>query len=375
MGIFSDLHIGVESDSKTRLDETRKCVRAVIDEFSKRSVDWVVFCGDLFNSRYSINVNTLNIGIEIVQELAYNFSKVFLIAGNHDTYYKNSNSVNSVSFLGKLTENGNVYVVDETPKFVQTKDCSFGMYPWGYDLSEASFTPDYGFGHFEFNGAELAGSISSGCKYNLEDLFKLGKRLFSGHYHKPRSYETAKGKRLEMIGSPLQLDWGDYGQNKRALVLDTSTGKIDEIMIGDYCAKFSKVYYSSFKEKKYDKNSLKELCEGNFVKFVIDIQYSFEDILKCSDIIKKLSPLSLEFDYMISSASKEAKTSNSEMTKCKSKLNDEYLVSYIESVFSEYAKTDESLSLDVLKSIALSYFNKAMQPESEREENVLEDER
>lgn len=36
-----------------------------------------------------------------------------------------------------------------------------------------------GFGHFEANGIELAGNVSSGAKYNFPDLFKLADYIFS----------------------------------------------------------------------------------------------------------------------------------------------------------------------------------------------------
>ena len=70
IGCFTDLHIGVSSDNKIRLNETMKCVHWIIEKFKNENVDYVIFLGDLFNSRYSVNVNTLNIGIEIVSLLS-----------------------------------------------------------------------------------------------------------------------------------------------------------------------------------------------------------------------------------------------------------------------------------------------------------------
>ena len=65
-----------------------------------------------------------------------------------------------------------------------------------------------GFGHFEANGIELAGSISSGAKYNFTDLYKLADYIFSGHYHVNQLYSSGKKEnRLLMVGCPLQLDW------------------------------------------------------------------------------------------------------------------------------------------------------------------------
>jgi len=375
IGIFSDLHVGVESDSKVRINETKKCIEWIVRKFKENEVDWIVFCGDLFNARYSINVNTLNVGIEIVQDLAFNFEKVILIEGNHDTYYKNSNSVNSISFLANLSENENIIVVDEHPKFAKIGMRTYGFYPWGFTPESISsiedfIKPDFGFGHFELNGIELVGQVSSGSKFDLADMFVLGDELFSGHYHKNGVYrETKSGKTLRMIGASLQLNWGDYHQDKKIGILEN--GKYSEI-VNDVNARFEKVFYSGFKCKKYTVESLKSLCKKNFIKFVIDMPYQFDEILKCNELIKKLGPYSLEFDYLISSTGVIEEQADMEIDSCKAKTNKDYLIEYIESIFEEYKKVDDSYDLDYLKKLAVSYFDKAMLPKEEREEQELE---
>lgn len=373
LGIFSDFHLGVESDSKLRIDEAKSCMKWIIKTFKNEGVDWVVFCGDFFNSRYSINVNTLNAGIELMQDLAYNFEKIILIEGNHDTYYKNTNVVNSVTFLKNLTKNDNIIVVDEKPFFLKIMDLSFGFYPWGYGLEkvdeiEGYETPNFGFGHFELNGVEQAGSISTGNKYSLHDMFKLGETIFSGHYHKNKVYHDLQSKKfLYMIGSPLQLNWGEYNQEKIILTLDASTTEFKEHK-NNVNATFEKLYYSKFQKEEYSEADLKRLCQKNFVKFVIDAQYKFEEILKFSDIIKKLHPHSLEFDYLISSTTPEVTAVESPQIELKEKTNKDYLIEYLETIFPEYKKIDEKYDLNYLKELANSYFEKACLPKEEREE-------
>lgn len=335
-----------------------------------------MFCGDLFNSRYSINVNTLNIGIEFIQNLAYNFEKVILIEGNHDTYYKNSNSVNSVTFLKAMSKTDNIFVVDELPLFAKVGNVELGFYPWGFtpdnlkDIPDFK-TPTYGFGHFEMNGIELAGQISVMNKFNIPDMFVLGDTLFSGHYHRCKDYFDSKtGKVLHMVGSALQLDWGDCDQKKNAFTLDLKNGKL-EAFENKVNARFEKVFYSVLKNKKYTAETLKKLCKRNFVKFVIDLQYDFNKILDCSALLKKFSPLSLEFEYLISSTASDSEKSEDELSKCKTKTNKEYFIEYLESIFDEYKKIDTVYDLQFLKSLACSYYDKATLAEEEREEKEL----
>lgn len=129
--VFLQIFIGgVNKDSQYRLKETEKCIDWIIKSFKSAEVDYIIFCGDLFDSRFSINVQTLNAAINSVLNLAYNFEKVFLIVGNHDTFYKNVNTVNSIKFLEKLTQTENLIIIDEDPYFLMIQNKILGLFPW-----------------------------------------------------------------------------------------------------------------------------------------------------------------------------------------------------------------------------------------------------
>lgn len=81
-------------------------------------------------------MQTLNSAISCIQNLAYNFEKVFLIVGNHDTFYKNVNTVNSVKFLEKLTQTENLVIVESEPYFIMIQDKVLGLFPWGFNPNE-----------------------------------------------------------------------------------------------------------------------------------------------------------------------------------------------------------------------------------------------
>ena len=118
------------------MKETEKCIDWIIKVFKKEKVDYIIFNGDLFDSRFAINVQTLNSAITCIQNLAYNFEKVFLIVGNHDTFYKNVNTVNSVKFLEKLTQTENLVIVESEPYFIMIQDKILGLFPWGFNPNE-----------------------------------------------------------------------------------------------------------------------------------------------------------------------------------------------------------------------------------------------
>ena len=53
--------------------------------------------------------------------------EVHMLAGNHDTYFKNSDSVNSVDLL--LKEYDNINVID-TPQTIEVDNTKICMIPW-----------------------------------------------------------------------------------------------------------------------------------------------------------------------------------------------------------------------------------------------------
>lgn len=362
IGIFTDLHLGVQKDSQIRLDETIKCIDWIIDQFKKNQIDWIIFDGDFFDSRFSINVQTLNYAIQIISKLNENFQKIFFIIGNHDTYYKNTNDVNSINFFTKLSSNEKIVIVDEEPLFLSIQDKEIGLFPWGFDINtfleeNKDYTPvDYGFGHFEVNGVEQAGSISSGCKYHYNDLFKLADKIYSGHYHNYTSYKKDK---IIMLGSPLQLNWGEWNRPKYIYILDVINDELIKFE-NQVNIKFDKVYYSLFEKNKYTGKQLKKIVENNFIKFIIDKAYQFENIMKYTEVIKKLNPSSLQIQYLISLTSDLLSESTEQIIKAASKDNKDYLYEYVDKIYNQIKEKDSSIDLEILHQYIDNYYKKSI---------------
>jgi DNA repair exonuclease SbcCD nuclease subunit len=337
-------------------------------------VDYIVFCGDLFDSRFAINVYTLNSAVKCIENLAYNFEKIFLIVGNHDTFYKNVNTVNSVKFLEKVSLTENVVIVEDDPYFIMIQDKILGLFPWGFnpntDLEKyKSWEPcDYGFGHFETNGIELNCNISSGCPYNYTDLYKLADYVFCGHYHVNQLYGSGKkNNRLLMVGSPLQLDWGDYNRKKYIYTLDTETDDIVNFE-NETNSKFEKIFYSILENDGYSEQELIQLCKNNFIKFVIDVKYQFNNILKYTEILKEYKPVSLEIEYLISLTSDVIMESTEELLKTSTKDNKSYLLEYIQKMYNEVKEVDNSIDQKYLEELVQTYYTRSLLTEAEREE-------
>lgn len=70
----------------------------------------MIFAGDWFHSRSLLDTNTINVSLKLVQALAKG-RRLYLICGNHDSYFKNTTDVNSINIFRDCP---NVKVVDKT---------------------------------------------------------------------------------------------------------------------------------------------------------------------------------------------------------------------------------------------------------------------
>lgn len=365
IGLFTDIHCGVEKDSSERLKETSLCFNWINETFKREGVDYVFFLGDLFDSRFAINTKTLNTAIDGISLLATNFEKVFIILGNHDSYYKNTNDTNSIDFLEKITSNNNIVVISTEPYYLNICNKSLALYPWAseqllFDENNTIETCDYAFGHFEANGFIQPGGLSSGGKTNLSDLYKFGDFIFSGHYHINKLYKSVSNKRnaLQMIGSPLQLNWSDYNLKKYIYTLNVADDKI-ECFENNVNAIYNKLYYSKLENTEYTEQQLHNICFNNYIKFIVDSKYEFNKILDYLNELKKYEMRSLECEYLISLTSNLINEANS-LEKAENKSNLDYIIDYIDIVYPDISKVDGDINKETLKTLATSYFNKTI---------------
>lgn len=194
---------------------------------------------------------------------------------------------------------------------------------------------------------------------------------FHGHYHTNQMYlgKTEENKLL-MIGSPLQLDWGDYNKKKYIYTLDPINDEILEYE-NTVNSKFEKIFYSMLENNQYTQENLVKLCKNNFVKFIIDVKYQFNNILKYTEILKEFKPISLEIEYLISLTADVITESAEELVKTKTKDNKQYLIEYIQKMYEELKNVDENIDLQYLTELVQTYYDKALLSESEKREREL----
>jgi DNA repair exonuclease SbcCD nuclease subunit len=199
-------------------------------------------------------------------ELAKRNIKVHMLAGNHDTYFKNTNDVNSVDLL--LREYDNVQVIDK-PTTINLDNVPICMIPWicpeNYNecLAEIENTPaDLCMGHFEIAGFAMHRGMPSLEGLN-RDIFRRFDRVFSGHYHHRSSSDN-----ITYLGNPYELTWQDYNDPRGFHIFDLDT--YDNSFNPNPNVMFHRVVYDDREESITEINN-KDLTKftNTYVKVVV----------------------------------------------------------------------------------------------------------
>lgn len=223
----------------------------------------LICCGDVFHNRKTIFNPTIKAATDFFDNLK-DFD-IRMITGNHDCYYLENSSVNSISMF-RSWENITVY---DSPFYDSIDGKRVGFIPWGTTIEEIEKC-DIMFGHFDIVGFQMGAKF---CDHGMdpEELIKRSPLVFSGHFHKPQVNVYKKGK-IVYLGSPFQHDWGEAGQSKYIYDLDFSTSSYNLIENN-----ISPKHIEVREEKDIS------LMEGNIVKIMSD---SLD-----SELVKKASGL------------------------------------------------------------------------------------
>jgi len=285
ISLFTDIHWGHNKDNVNKLKYTQEFVKYFIKENKKRDIDTVFFLGDFFDNQNSINIQTMNVAYANLKMLC-KFFHVYMILGNHDLFLKDNTKIHSIKPFSEIP---NLKIISENT-IVDFNGKSGMLCPWGFETIDKDL--DYLFGHFNFNGAELCGSIFNGGNYSMADLNKIAPLVFSGHFHIRKEYHTKHGK-IITLGNPLEKDWGDYNNTKGFYILDTQTSEY-EFIENTFSPKHLKILWS----EKYDINF--DIIKDNYIKLVVDEEYQYQDVLGILNEIKLHNPLTANIEYIFS---------------------------------------------------------------------------
>ena len=198
VAIITDQHFGARNDSLHFLDYYQKFYDDIFfPALDANGIRHVLILGDTFDRRKYINFYTYKRAREMFfDKLWAKDIQVLMLAGNHDTYFKNTNEVNSVDLL--LQEYTNIEVISEPktafvydiPNHIKYPIC---MMPWicpeNYEASMENLEKteaEVVMGHFEISGFAMYRGMPSheGLDRDLFKRFSLDRkstRLNSSH--------------------------------------------------------------------------------------------------------------------------------------------------------------------------------------------------
>ena len=243
--ILADTHFGARNDSQNFDNYFRKFFEShffpYVDEHGIKNL---IHLGDVFDRRKYVNFNTLRSAKDyFFSELKNRGIDMKVIPGNHDTYYKNTNEVNSLDLL--LREYDNIEIIeDPVIQKIDGVDCAF--IPWmcseNYDecMSVIKQGADYCFGHFEILGFDMFRGVKNDGGMSRE-LFQNFNMVMTGHFHHKSTDDN-----IYYLGSPYQFTWSDYGDSRGFHVLDFKSSNIS--FIENSNTMFHKIYYDDRKE-------------------------------------------------------------------------------------------------------------------------------
>ena len=235
----------------------------------KEGVKVIFDLGDTFDNRKSMDFNTFHRVKENYFDKIQKY-KVHMLLGNHCTYYKNTNRINSPELLLEQYSNISIYA---SPKHLTLGSKKFLMLPWinrenndeVLNLLETS-DADICCGHLELAGFEMnAGMLMD---HGMDPkLFHRFKRVWSGHYH----HSSKKGN-VQYLGNPYQMFWNDYKDRRGFYIYDTESDRLK--FVENPYEIFDKIFYddTSVDYNKQDVSDYKD----KFIKIVIENKRDYQ---------------------------------------------------------------------------------------------------
>ena len=281
VAIITDQHFGARNDSIAFLDFFEKFYdNTFFPHIDASGTSTILVLGDTFDRRKYVNFYALDRAKKMFfDKLAERNITVHMLAGNHDTYFKNTNEVNSPDLL--LKEYNNINVIDD-PTTIDLDGTKICMMPWicpeNYQasLDEMNSTQaELCMGHFEIAGFAMYRGMEShdGLSKEIFDKFDM---VFSGHYH----HKSDDGH-VYYLGNPYELTWQDYNDPRGFHMFDFATRQLE--FIRNPYTMFARVEYN---DKEQEPVSLDDLdLAQKYVKLVV---VNKTDYYKFDKFIQKL---------------------------------------------------------------------------------------
>lgn len=248
----------------------------------------------MFDNRNNISVHDIDYVLnEFIPQFMETGATMYVLAGNHDVAFKNTNRVNSLSLLKPFKC---FVVVDDSIVTLPTDGKQFVLCPWVNNENHERLMDELKFyasndnilcGHFEFKGMSMYKN-SKGCDHGLEpSSFKDFYKVYSGHFHHPSTYGN-----ISYLGALFHFNWMDHGDWRGFHVYDSNTHELESIE--NIYSLFTELNFHDDDLVNMSDSDVKDSCEGQYVQIIIDKEYKRIDLKDVIHKIEKFSPISVD---------------------------------------------------------------------------------
>lgn len=280
VALIADLHLGVKKSDRIFQDSQLKFFKnQFVKELKEKEIDTIIVCGDIYDTRQTVNVQTENAVIDLFKNILADFN-VHIVVGNHDIYHTTTTEVNSLKPLDLLS-NVTVY---EKPTEVLLGDSEVLMLPWitkytDFDVILAK-KYKYAFAHLDIVGFDMGGGLSTEGVTISQVIDKID-FTYTGHYHSRSIKKFSDGeKTITYIGSPYQITRIDREQDRGYGILNLNNNNFEWVTNTESMI-FTKYVYPNVDESKVPGNQ-------------VDIEIPYEkqnETKKIFDFIQRLNSL------------------------------------------------------------------------------------
>jgi len=266
VAIINDTHAGIRNSSDVFLDNAEKFYTDVFFPYLlEHNIRRIIHLGDVFDNRKFINFRALNrYRKSFLTKLREYGIHMDVIPGNHDTFYKNSNELNSLKellghYMGEIT-------IHMEPTVLNLDGFNLALLPWICQENEArsmefinTCKADWLGGHLELQGFDVLRGVQSHHGLNHK-VFSRFEKVISGHFHVGSQQDN-----VHYLGTQMEFFWSDAGDEKGFHVLDTATRELEKIV--NPHTLFERIVYddTKFDYSTYDTSNL----DGKLVKVVV----------------------------------------------------------------------------------------------------------
>lgn len=266
IAILNDTHCGIRNSSQIFLDNAEDFYKNVFfPECEKQGVTQILHLGDYYDNRKVINVKALNHNRKcFLNEMRKRGMVMDIIPGNHDTYFKNTNDMNSLKeLLGHFMNEVNIIM---EPTVMEYGSLKIAALPWicqdNYDQSMdfiSNCKADWMAAHLELGGFEMMRGVVN--KHGMSaEIFKRFELVLTGHFH-----VGSRQDNIWYLGSQMEFFWSDAHDPKFFHIIDTESREVERIK-NNYTL-FHKIVYND-KETDYN-NYDTSVLDKKFVKVVV----------------------------------------------------------------------------------------------------------